>query len=233
MALLAGGGSAQLRRDTGTAGAVSGQQAFGSALAGANLATALPFYAKFQAGDGQAQLAQTISVTGSLAVTESGADAFNASGTVGSTTAITGSLNAAETGNDSVSASGKVIVRGVLSTSSTGADGFSSAGKVIINGPLAAVESGTDAAAFNGRVIVKGAVTAAESGSDIFSAAGSVQVAGISGQLHATESGGDVFFGTNIILLSARKTPVLQATGRPAMVMNSSRGLRLQRSVRK
>jgi len=63
MALLAGGGSAQLRRDPGTAGPVQGQQAFGSALAGARLSTALPFAAQFQVGDGQAQLSPSAAIT--------------------------------------------------------------------------------------------------------------------------------------------------------------------------
>jgi hypothetical protein len=62
MALLAGGGSAQLQRDPGTAGPVQGQQAFGSALAGVRLATALPFFTRFTAGDGQAQQPQSVGV---------------------------------------------------------------------------------------------------------------------------------------------------------------------------
>ena len=56
MALLAGGGSAQLQRDPGTAGAVQGFRAAGE-LHGARLASGLPLTVRFLAGDGQAQLA--------------------------------------------------------------------------------------------------------------------------------------------------------------------------------
>lgn len=55
MALLAGGASAQLVRDTGSPNAVQGFNAAGS-LGNANLSTALPFNALFQAGDGFASL---------------------------------------------------------------------------------------------------------------------------------------------------------------------------------
>lgn len=55
MALLAGGASAQLVRDTGSPNAVQGFNAAGS-LGNANLSTALPFNALFQAGDGSAIL---------------------------------------------------------------------------------------------------------------------------------------------------------------------------------
>ena len=83
MTLLAGGGSAQLRRDPGTAGAVDGQLAFGSALAGARLATALPFAAQYQGGDGQAQQSQSVVATLSLGGTVERERAGGASLTVG------------------------------------------------------------------------------------------------------------------------------------------------------
>lgn len=58
--LQAGGASAQLTRDTGTANAVQGQHAFGSALQGANLPASLPTTVVFQASDEAAQLNQTV-----------------------------------------------------------------------------------------------------------------------------------------------------------------------------
>lgn len=57
MALLAGGGPAQLVRTPGTAGPVQRQLVFGSALAGAKLAAGLPTTFLFQAADGASQMA--------------------------------------------------------------------------------------------------------------------------------------------------------------------------------
>jgi len=93
VALLAGGGSAQLRRDPGTAGAVDGQVAFGSALAGARLSTALPFAAQFQAGDGQAQQSQSVVATltlGGNVERERAGGASLTTGTVGQTLTLGG-----------------------------------------------------------------------------------------------------------------------------------------------
>lgn len=59
MALLAGGAPAQLVRDIGTPGAVQGFLADGE-IEGARLAAPLPFTAIFQAGDGSAQVTQTV-----------------------------------------------------------------------------------------------------------------------------------------------------------------------------
>jgi hypothetical protein len=56
VSLYAGGAPSQLVRATGVAGAVQRQLAFGSALAGARLTTALPFSARQQGGDAVSQL---------------------------------------------------------------------------------------------------------------------------------------------------------------------------------
>jgi len=93
VALLAGGGSAQLRRDPGTAGPVQGQQAQGSALAGARLSTALPFAAQFQVGDGQAQQSQSVVATLGIGGTferERAGGASLTTGTVGQTITLGG-----------------------------------------------------------------------------------------------------------------------------------------------
>ena len=59
MTLLAGGASAQLVREVGTAGPVQGFFASGK-LHGARLSTALPTTVFFQAGDGAVQVLRTI-----------------------------------------------------------------------------------------------------------------------------------------------------------------------------
>jgi hypothetical protein len=53
MALLAGGGSAQLVRDVGTFSAIQGQLAFGSPLAGSRLSQSLPLFVGLQAAGGE------------------------------------------------------------------------------------------------------------------------------------------------------------------------------------
>jgi hypothetical protein len=142
VALLAGGGSAQLVRDVGSAGSVQGFRA-GGELAGARLSAALPFLASLQAQDGIAQLAQgTAGVTGNLAATESGADTAALAGVV----LVQGSVAAQETGSDTLSCEGVVRVQGDLAAQETGADTFAATGTVgsVITGTLAATESGSD-----------------------------------------------------------------------------------------
>lgn len=151
MALLAGGAPAQLAKDKGTAGAVQGELAFGSPISGARLSAALPFSALFQAGDGEAQLAQVASViSGALDGTESGADSMASDGSI----PVSGSLSATESGQDSFSASGAIIVSGALDVAESGADTFDATGTVssAIFGDMAAVEAGNDAASASGVV---------------------------------------------------------------------------------
>ena len=109
MALLAGGASAQLVRDPGTANAVQGF-GVGGAIAGARLSTALPFTAIFQAGDGIAQQGVR-EILGSLDATL-GALTLTASGSLGG--GIAGSLSVT-LGDVSVSSTGRLEVRGTLS----------------------------------------------------------------------------------------------------------------------
>jgi hypothetical protein len=94
VALYGGSAPAQLQRSPGTANPVQGFWAEGSALAGANLTTALPSNVLMEAGGGGAYLAPAVTITVSLAVTEA-QDIAAANITVGSTS-ITADLAATE-----------------------------------------------------------------------------------------------------------------------------------------
>lgn len=122
--------------------------------------------------------------TGSLAVTETGADTAALVGDV----LVTGTLAATESGSDTAALTGDVLVGGALAVTETGADTAALAGDVLIDGALAAVESGADTAAFSGAVPVVGTLAATETGSDTAALAGYVPVLGL---LAATETGAD------------------------------------------
>lgn len=82
-------------------------------------------------------------ISGTMAVQESGADSFSASGTV----AISGALSAQEIGQDAFAASGSVPVSGTLSAREVGADVFTATGSVEsagVSGSLVAQETGGD-----------------------------------------------------------------------------------------
>lgn len=125
-------------------------------------------------------------VTGTLAATESGQDAFAASGGV----VVSGALLATEAGQDGFAASGGVLVSGSLAGTETGTDTFIGVGGNQVAGIMAATEAGSDTASGSGQVIVAGALAATEQGQDTFAATGK---AGIDGSLSAAESGEDVF----------------------------------------
>jgi hypothetical protein len=156
-------------------------------------------------------------ITGTMAVTESGADDFTAVGGV----AVSGSVAATETGADDFTAAGGVAATGSLAASEAGADDFTADGTVTeagVTGMLAATESGADDATANGTVAVSGTLSATESGADDATASGTVAVQGtlsateagaddatasgavaIDGSLGATESGSDDFTAAGII----------------------------------
>lgn len=167
MALLAGGGSAQLIREIGAAGPVKDQLADGQ-LHGARLSTSLPFTALFQSGDGQAQVSTVVSeITGSLAVTETGTDTF--SGVSGAASPIVGNMASSETGTDTAIVSGKALIKGSLLQTETGTDTTTVSGKTLVKGTLSRSETGTDtfagtSSAPAGRT---GTLAAAETGNDV------------------------------------------------------------------
>ncbi|MEY9629874.1 hypothetical protein ABIA27_004909 [Sinorhizobium fredii] len=181
-------------------------------------------------------------VSGTLAATESGSDAFAGSGAV----AIAGSLGLTEAGQDTAAASGSVRVSGALAAAEAGADGFAAAGAVAVAGTLAAAESGGDTFAGSGSQAstVTGTLAATESGSDSAAAAGSVLVAGtlaaseagvdtaagagvvlVAGILAATETGADEFAANDDQLgsPSADRTTAVQAENRTAAVAAENR----------
>jgi hypothetical protein len=105
-----------------------------------------------------------------LAVNETGADTFAASGTV-SASAITGTLAATETGSDTFESTGDVLVSGTLAVTETGADTITATGTVPVSGSLDAYEGEVeDTFAATGTVpvieIVTGEMAAVETGAD-------------------------------------------------------------------
>ena len=113
---------------------------------------------------------------------------------------VTGTLAVTESGADTFAGDGDVIVRGSLAATESGADTFAAAGDVIVQGALAATESGGDAFAADGDVLVQGALAVDESGSDTFAASGGGTPA-VTGDLSATESGSDTFAGPGSVLV--------------------------------
>lgn len=136
-------------------------------------------------------------VEGALAATETGSDTFAATGTV-ATAGITGTMVATEVGSDTFAASGDVIVRGSMAATESGKDTFSASGDVFIKGTLAATETGSDTFFATGGTVTIGTMAATESGSDTFAGSGKVVV---QGTLSATESGADTFASSGIVLI--------------------------------
>lgn len=128
-------------------------------------------------------------ITGALAAQETGADTAAMAGTVG-TAAATGSLAAVESGADTAAVSGLVAVSGVLAVAEAGSDIPALSGSVAVAGAFAASEAGTDAASLSGVVLIGGSLAAQEAGTDAFAGAGAVP---LSGSLAAVEAGADSF----------------------------------------
>ena len=84
-----------------------------------------------------------VEVAGSLAVTE-GADALASTGTV-TDPGISGSLAVTESGADALTSTGAVAVAGSLAVTESGADTLASTGTVAVAGSLAVTEAATDA----------------------------------------------------------------------------------------
>lgn len=148
-----------------------------------------------ETGADAASFTGTVAVQGALAATETGSDTFAATGTVAAP-GITGTLAATESGADTASFAGGVLVSGALSATETGSDVAAIAGIISVSGALAATEAGSDAFAATGSVLVSGAMSAQEAGNDNFAGSGSVLV---SGSLAAVESGADTFAATGTV----------------------------------
>lgn len=135
-------------------------------------------------------------ITGTLAATEVGNDAFASTGTV----LVKGSLAVTETGTDTFASTGKVIVKGSLAVSETGTDVFAATGTVSsgVSGSMAAIETGTDTFTSVGSVTVQGALAAVEA-LDSFDASGSILV---QGSFTAVETGQDTFSASGSVLVS-------------------------------
>lgn len=130
-------------------------------------------------------------VRGALSGSESGSDSLSASGTVQDPQA-SGTLAVTESGGDSFAGTGNVLIRGAMNATES-ADSVAVSGKVLVTGAASAVESGSDTLSATGGVQVRGALAASESGSDTASAAGTVA---IRGTFAALEQGGDIFLGS-------------------------------------
>jgi hypothetical protein len=163
----------------------------------------------------------TVTTTGTMAASESGADVLAAVGKV----VVKGALAVSETGADALVGSGKVVVTGALSVAEAGSDSFASSGKVITDGALAAAEADLDAMASAGKLLVRGTLFASEADFDFLSAAGKLLVAGqlscaeetvdvlasagrliVAGSLFTTEVGQDVLAGTGTAKIVATGT---------------------------
>ena len=134
-------------------------------------------------------------VQGALTVSETGVDTFAATGSV-TDSAISGSMAATETGLDTFSASGNVVISGALSATEVGDDSFTSFGTVLVQGALNATEVEFDTFAATGQVVVSGSLSTSETGEDTFSSSGTVLV---QGSLSATENGLDTFAATGTV----------------------------------
>lgn len=135
-------------------------------------------------------------ITGTMAASETGADAASMVGAV----SVSGSLGATEAGSDAMAGAGDVAVSGALAASEAGADAFSATGTVTsggVVGSMAAAETGADIAAMAGGVTVAGAMSAGESGTDILAGAGAVIVAGA---MAAVEAGSDAFAAVGTVV---------------------------------
>lgn len=134
--------------------------------------------------------AGAVTVAGTLAATESGSDTFASSGTV-AWVAISGTAAATETGSDSTAIPGQVVVAGALSVTDAGPEAFVGSGTVAwapSSGTLGATETGADAFAGAATVTVQGTAGANEAGGDALSGSGVVP---ITGALSVTETGAD------------------------------------------
>lgn len=141
---------------------------------------------------------QAGSISGSIAVTESGGDTASLAGDV----FVIGALAAAETGSDTaaLTGTGLTVTSGTLAATESGSDTAALTGDVFIIGSLAAADTGADTAAATGAVIVSGSLAATESGADsaAFSSSG---MSAITGALAATESGADTAGATGTVLV--------------------------------
>lgn len=114
---------------------------------------------------------------------------------------ITGTLAATESGADAAAVAGKVGVAGSIAATETGSDVAALSGDPIVSGALAGQESGSDTAAAAGGVVVVGALAGQEEGQDQAAAEGEVAAAEVTGQMAAQEAGQDV---ATIVLLAPR-----------------------------
>lgn len=162
---------------------------------GANRRSAAISWAEVETPDALA------AITGTMAASESGADAFAATGTVADPS-VTGTLAATETGGDAFAGTGAVSVAGTLAATEAGADTAAMAGNVPIAGTLSAAESGSDAFGGSGSIAVTGALTGAETGADALAASGVVGSTGATGAMAASESGADSFAGSGAVVVS-------------------------------
>jgi len=106
--------------------------------------------------------------TGTLAVTESGADVLASAGNV----FVQGTQSATESGADTLAVAGYVFVQGAVSLSEAGADVLASSGGVIAQGAMALSEVGSDAFGSEGDVFALGSMSAVEDGGDALAASG-------------------------------------------------------------
>lgn len=158
-------------------------------------------------------------VQGNASFTDAGDDTFTASGSV-TNSAVTGDLAAVESGSDAFAATGLVTnapITGDLAATETDTDSFAAFGDVIVQGALSAIDAGADTLAGTGNVIVQGALSSVEAGSDTFSATGGVAS---TGALAATEAGADTLSATGGVLVQG----ALAATDEGADQFNGAGG---------
>lgn len=140
-------------------------------------------------------------ITGTLSVSEDGADGFVADGSVSAgVQTVTGTLAVTESGADSFAGSGFRAVTGSASATESGSDAMAASGLRAVTGSAAVTESGDDAFAGSGVRAVVGAASTAEAGDDTLAAGGSVSTpsATITGGIAVVESGADTIAASGV-----------------------------------
>lgn len=143
-----------------------------------------------ESGSDTASIQGLVPVSGIVLVTEQNSDSAVIAGQV----SVTGSLLTTEQTQDSSTFLGLVSVSGSMSSSESGSDSPSFSGYLTApsaTGSLNITEQGLDVSSLVGKLLVNGLLSSTESGSDLVSILGDASSAVI-GQVVATESGSDI-----------------------------------------
>lgn len=161
-------------------------------------------------------------ITGTLSVTETGADTYVSNGNV----IVQGFLNSSESGADTATLAGNVLVQGSLAAAETGSDVATISGVISVSGvtgALAATEIGNDTAIITGSVFVRGILSSVEIGLDTANVLGAGVVGAITGTVAALETSADTCFSYGFTLAPK---PIIEYDIRLFDSMRSSGNLR-------